>query len=106
MQPLLDWQGNLIKHGSLITWNCEDFDDCKTWKFYGIVHDYTQHIPPFCAELQRVIYMGGGIDFGAAVGKELSFQEVIDQSEDNEPHNAGIRVIGTAHDVVKLLGQL
>jgi hypothetical protein len=105
MEPLIDYQGKVVPNGALITWYCADFDDCTTWKFYGIVRDYTQNTGVFYSEKQCVIYMGGGIDFGRAIGKEVSFDEVRKEADNNEPYNVGIRVVGTAHDVVKLLGK-
>jgi hypothetical protein len=47
--------------------------------------------------------MGGGIDFGSGIGSIFTFDEVRQEADNNEPYNVGIRVVGTAHDVVKML---
>ena len=103
MESLVDWKGNVVPNGSLITWYCEDSDDCKCWQLYGIVRDYTQNKPPFYSARQIVVYMGGGIDFGSGIGSIFTFDEVRQEADNNEPYNVGIRVVGTAHDVVKML---
>jgi len=103
MESLIDWKGNVVPNGALITWYCEDSDDCKCWQLYGIVRDYTQNTGVFQSGRQCVVYMGGGIDFGAAIGKETTFDEVRQEADNNESYNVGVRVVGTAHDVVKML---
>lgn len=73
---LIDKDGKVIPHNSLITWNVWDSDDFKTWQMIGIVHDYTQLSAPFHGTTQHVIYLGGGIDFGGGIGNLISFEDV------------------------------
>ena len=75
--------GEAVKFGDVIRWKCFDTDDFVTWVFTGLVkHD--------C-----VIYLGGGIDFGAAIGKRMEFAEVESQAADNDADDVGIdRVCG------------
>ncbi len=86
--------GALAKLGDVIRWHCEDSDDNTTWTFTGI---YLSN---------RVIYLGGGCDFGMAIGKESTIESVIAQSEDNDTHNVGIEKIGVASDVARHITNL
>lgn len=100
---LIDKYGNMIPHGSVITWNVWDNDDCKMWTFIGIVTDHTQLTGYFKGDKQHVIYLGGGIDFGSAIGNMVDFDEVREEAANNEPEDAGIEVIGKASDVPNIL---
>lgn len=100
---LVDKNGKIVPHGSLISWNCWDSDDCKMWTFVGIVKDCTQLEGWFHNKLQQVIYLGGGIDFGSAVGSIMEFDEVRDEADNNDPEDAGITVLGKASDVPNIL---
>lgn len=83
--------GTTSREGDMIRWFCDDRDDCTTWTFTGIV------------KREGVMYLGSGVDFGKGFGKMLHFDEVVEQSEDNEPYQTGIIKIGTAMDVVRLI---
>lgn len=105
---LFDKEGKLIKHGSVIRWNCWDNDDYKSWTFTGIVVDYMQNDPPFQSETQYVIYLGGGMDFGMGIGKKISFEEVINDAENNDEHAQGVEVVGSASEIsswIKMFGE-
>jgi hypothetical protein len=86
--------GTEAQNGDLISWHHHDFDDCKTWEFFGI---YKQS--------DTVVYMGGGIDFGLAIGSVSDADKVIRQSEQNDEDERGITKIGVAMDVVRLIGK-
>lgn len=101
---LKDKNGQVIPHGSIIRWNVEDYDDNTTWQFTGIVVDHALLNYPFHDTKQHVIYLGGGIDSGGAIGKKIPFNNVIKQSENNDPDMVGIDVIGTASDMAKWIG--
>jgi len=77
--------------GDVIRWNVWDADDFTTWKRTGLVKD------------SGVLYLGGGIDFGRAIGKMISFDDVIDQSEGSD--DAGIEKIGVAADLVRYISK-
>ena len=100
---LIDKYGNVIPHGSVITWNVWDNDDCRMWSFIGIVTDHTQLTSYFKGDKQHVIYLGGGIDFGSAIGNIVGFDEVREEADNNEPQDVGIEVIGKASDVPNIL---
>ena len=89
---LLD--GTTPKYGDVIRWHAEDRDNGNTWEFTGIIHKET------------VIYLGGGIDFGLAIGRQYTFAEVIAESENNDSWNKGIRKVGVAMDIVRLVKTL
>lgn len=105
MESLKDKNGEVIPHGSLITWKEWDSDDFTTWTFLGIVRDYTQRQEPFYAEIQYVTYLGGGADFGGAIGEQIGFQEVMKQAENNDTYDVGITVLGCSMDVVRILNR-
>ena len=86
--------GTEAQYGDLISWHVHDFDDCKTWKFFGI---YKRN--------ETVVYMGGGIDFGMAIGSLSDADKVILESEQNDEDERGIIKVGAAMDVVRLIGK-
>lgn len=94
-----DIKGNTIPHGSVIRWYCWDSDDFVEWEMTGLLIDRTQLNSPFNSDTKHVVYLGGGVDFGFAIGKHLSVEEVTEESSDSE--NPGIYVIGKALDLVK-----
>lgn len=98
-----DVDGNEIEHGSLISWNVYDSDDFNYWQFYGIVHDTTQLREPFKGNVQKVVYLGGGCDFGMGIGNNLTFDEVIKEAENNDDYLQGITVIGKASNIPNLI---
>ena len=86
--------GTLAKDGDVIRWCCEDSDDCTTWTFTGMYR------------FGKVVYLGGGIDFGLGIGKEMSIDEVIDESENNDSCCAGIEKVGTAINLVRKIKEI
>lgn len=78
--------GSEVQDGDVIRWNCWDNDDFTTWHFIGI------------KKTDHVVYMGGGIDFGSAIGKHLTLEEVIEESEDNDCDDRGITQAGSLRD--------
>ena len=102
---MLGKNGEIIPHGSLITWNVWDSDDFKTWTMYGVLHDYTQLQGVFHREDKFVVYLGGGIDFGEAIGKKLSFEEIEQDADNNDENERGVTRLGTAMDVVRVLSK-
>lgn len=102
---MLDKYGNTIAHGSLITWNVWDNDDFKTWTMYGFLYDYTQLQGVFRREKKFVVYLGGGIDFGEAIGKKMLFEEVEQDADNNDEEERGVTRLGPAMDVVRLLSK-
>lgn len=85
--------GTEIKDGDVIRWNCWDSDDSTTWNFTGI------------KKRDHVVYLGGGIDFGAAIGKHLSFEEVIAESEDNNSDDRGITKAGEVYALSRIIAE-
>lgn len=84
--------GEPAKKGDVVSWNCEDNEDFTTWRFIGVVKQ------------QGVLYLGGGIDFGEGIGQIVPFEEVIAQSEDNDPSGVGVTYLGKVYDLVNYIG--
>jgi hypothetical protein len=87
--------GTQAKSGDVIQWHCDDRDDCTTWTMTGIYHSN-----------DKIVYLGGGVDFGMAIGKIITVKEVEEESENNDSYQQGIQKIGNAFDVVKIIKQL
>jgi hypothetical protein len=81
------------KFGDIIRWNCWDNDDFVTWNMTGM---YTR---------QGVIYLGGRIDFGLGIGQILEVEEVIEESENNDPDDCGIVKVGIATDLTRYINK-
>src|SRR6056297_507726 len=94
-----DINGNKIQHGSVIRWHVWDSDDQTTWTFTGLLIDHTNLTPPFKSDVSYVVYLGGGVDFGSAIGSKLETDEVIAQSESSD--YCGIEVIGSKLEIVR-----
>jgi hypothetical protein len=60
--------GSIAKDGDVIYWDCWDEDDHKIWEFEGVYVG------------GKVIYLGGGSDYGTAKGKLMTVDEVINES--------------------------
>ena len=85
--------GSEAKNGDVIAWKCFDNDDCTTWDFTGLVTP------------KGVVYLGGGIDYGMAIGSIYALQEVIEESENNDPDERGISKEGVAFDLAYHIGR-
>lgn len=81
--------GEEARVGDVIRWRRWDSDDYTTWTFTGLVKE------------DRVIYLGGGIDFGLGIGNAVSFEEVIEESENNDAEDVGVDKIGIASDLAR-----
>lgn len=91
IDPITFTDGTLAKLGDVIRWHCDDNEEVKTWVFTGIYKS------------NKVIYLGGGIDFGMGIGGEMSVQEVIKQANNNDSYNQGINKIGAASDMARII---
>jgi len=85
--------GTEAKNGDIISWNCWDNDDFTTWNFTGLVKP------------SGVVYLGGGVDFGMAIGAIQSIQEVIEESQNNDDDEKGITKVGTASEFAIYVGK-
>lgn len=83
--------GTESKVGDVIRWHCWDSDDFTTWTFTGVVKG------------NGVLYIGGGIDFGGGFGEMISFDEVVEDSENNDPCEVGVVRICEVKDIVRLV---
>lgn len=83
--------GTDAKYGDVIRWNCWDSDDSTTWTLTGL---YTR---------RGVVYLGGGIDFGMGMGQIVPVKEVVQEAEQNDPDDRGIKRVGSAS---KLAGHI
>ena len=81
--------GNLAKMGDVIRWHCYDGEENTVWTFMGIYQS------------NKVIYLGGGIDFGEGIGKEMTVDEVINESEENDSSEQGIDKVCSVSDLVQ-----
>jgi len=86
--------GDFAKVGDVVCWNCFDSDDNTTWEFTGI---YKGKI---------ITYLGGGVDFGMGIGKELAVQDVIDEADNNDEYAQGVRKVGIAADVARCIAKI
>jgi hypothetical protein len=91
--PITFKDGTIAKLGDVIRWNCFGSDDNKTWTFTGIYHS------------DHIVYMGGGIDFGIAIGKKIEIKEAITKAENNDADEAGIIKIGEANEINNLISK-
>lgn len=83
--------GKRAQLGDVIRWPVWDSDDNTQWTFTGIYQS------------SHVIYLGGGIDFGLAIGNRLEIEEVISQSEDNDlPY---IDYVGSVADINRVIAE-
>ena len=89
--PLIYTEGTQAKLGDIIKWKVWDSDDFTTWTMTGIYKS------------SHIIYLGGGCDFGLAIGKVLDVEEVIDESENNDEDGRGIIRVGVASELVRYL---
>lgn len=85
--------GTLARLGDVIRWYCYDSEENTTWTFTGIYKS------------NRVIYLGGGIDFGMGIGCERSISDVIATSENNDEWARGVEKVGVASDVARVIAQ-
>ena len=83
--------GDEIEQNDVIRWHCHDSDDGCTWVMTGIY------------QFEKVVYLGGGVDFGTAFGKKMDAAEVIEMALDNDGDQAGLEKVGTAMDIVQLI---
>jgi hypothetical protein len=83
--------GEEVKLGDVIRWNFWYSDDFKTWIFTGLV------------KTDGVLYLGGGIDFGLAIGDMYSYDDVIAESENND--SVGIEKVGVASDLERYIAK-
>lgn len=70
--PSID--GNSVCVGDLIRINSWDNDDYHYWKFKYLILD-----------VNTAVYLGGGIDFGTAIGKKVPITEILSDLKECEP---------------------
>lgn len=85
--------GNDVKLGDVIRWKCLDNDDLHAWTFTGLVTG------------SGVVYLGGGIDFGMAIGHSSSYEEVQNEADNNDAYEAGIEKVGVAADLERYIAK-
>lgn len=86
--------GEEAKPGDVIRWNCWDGDDYTTWNFTGLVN------------VDCVIYLGGGIDFGLAIGKRMAFDEVESEAANNDADEVGITRVCSSVELVRVIADM
>lgn len=94
LAPLKLKDGTFAKVGDVVRWNCFDSDDNTTWSFTGV---YTG---------KNITYLGGGVDFGMGIGKNLNIDDVIEESNDNDEYDQGIKKVCVASDVARCIANL
>ena len=85
--------GSEAKFGDVIRWNCWDNDDYRTWTFTGL---YTR---------RGMVYLGGGVDFGMAIGNIETVEDVIEESENNDSYDVGITYVGKYNELNRHIGK-
>ena len=84
--------GNEAKNGDVIRWKAWDSDDFTTWTFTGLYKN------------NKVVYLGGGIDFGLGIGNIKEVKTVIEESENNDYiGDCGIEKAGNAKDLYRYI---
>jgi hypothetical protein len=86
--------GEEAKIGDVIRWHVEDNDDMTTYTFTGLYKG------------DKVIYLGGGIDFGQAIGKRIDVAEVLAESLENDEWAQGITKVCTAIELASYIGRI
>jgi hypothetical protein len=85
--------GEEVRLGDVIRWKCWDSDDFTTWTFTGLVTG------------SGVVYLGGGIDFGMAIGQSDSYEDVQSEADNNDAYEAGIEKVGVAADLARYIAK-
>ena len=83
--------GAEAQYGDVIRWQCWDNDDLHTWTFTGL---YTRG---------GIVYLGGGLDFGMAIGNIETVEDVIEESENNDIQGRGIICVGKYNELNNLI---
>ncbi len=86
--------GDDIKNGDVIRWNCFDTDDFVNWTFTGLVSG------------DNVVYLGGGIDFGSAIGKTITLSDVEKESQDNDECFTGIVRVCSSYELSQAIAAI
>jgi hypothetical protein len=86
--------GKDAERHDVISWNVDDTDDNTIWRMTGI---YKGGV---------IIYLGGGIDFGVAMGDVISVNQVLEEAENNDEHNRGISRICTVSEMAAHIGNM
>jgi len=87
--------GTDIISGDIIRWDCWDSDDYTTWTMTGMVRSDG-----------KVVYLGGGVDFGLALGNVIDPDEVIEDSEANDDDMRGIFKVGVCSEIANLISSM
>jgi hypothetical protein len=82
--PLIYTDGTQAKLGDIIRWKVWDNDG---WTMTGIYKS------------SHIVYLGGGCDFGLAIGEVLDVGDVIRESENNYYYDKGIINVGVASEL-------
>lgn len=72
----------MICKNDIIKFLCWDSDDLTDWEFKYLVLDYN-----------TFVYLGGGIDFGSAVGKVKTRDTIIKEIDDQDPMIKGFDLV-------------
>jgi len=76
---LKDNNGNPLVVGDIFSLPVEDIDEGTAWTFKYCVKSSSQFI-----------YLGGGLDFGTAIGKVCTREELDDEISNSDPLDGGI----------------
>jgi len=83
--------GEEIEHSDVIRWEgCDRMAEC-IMSMTGVYQG------------DEILYLGGGIDDGAAFGAKLDTKGVIRQAFDNDGSGIGFEKVGTVMDIVRLI---
>ena len=84
--------GETVKYGDVIRWHCDDWEEGTTWIFTGIYHSEN-----------KIVYIGGGIDFGMGIGNIMTANEVQEEASNNDSYCQGIEKVGEASDIYRII---
>ena len=73
----------IICKNDIIKFLIYDFDDFTDWEFKYLVLDYN-----------TFVYLGGGADFGSAVGIVENRDTIIEEMDNQDPMDKGFELVG------------
>lgn len=91
MYPFKYNDGTEPKYGDIVSYHVWDSDDAVTYTFFCLLSN------------SEFIYLSGGLDFGFAIGKKISFNEAISCAENNDASDVGFVKVGENYQINQIL---
>lgn len=94
MKQIIYPNNTVAERGDVIRWNCWDSDDNILYTFTGVYN------------VDHIIYLSGGMDFGSAIGKILTIEEVLLEAEDNDDGMNKIDYVCNVSNLVNIINNI